>query len=119
MRKMFSENQIKSIVNQGIESGEISGGTKLYKHIAWDSDELNCLIIICNKNEQFNLSNAISLDNSEQGIISITYYDDNAGAYTDCGAATWTENTLSITTTDGEQSITAEQSAESYSIQAL
>ena len=32
MRKMFSENQIKNIVNQGIESGEISGGTKLYKH---------------------------------------------------------------------------------------
>ena len=23
MRKMFSENQIKSIVNQGIESGEV------------------------------------------------------------------------------------------------
>ena len=32
MRKMFSEKQIKNIVNQGIESGEISGGTKLYLH---------------------------------------------------------------------------------------
>ena len=33
MRKMFSENQIKSIVNQGIESGDIQVGTKLYRHV--------------------------------------------------------------------------------------
>lgn len=35
MRRMFSEKQVKDLVNQGIEDGEISipsGGTKLYKH---------------------------------------------------------------------------------------
>ena len=32
MRKMFSQNQIKNIVNEGIEAGEINAGTKLYKH---------------------------------------------------------------------------------------
>lgn len=31
MRKMFSENQIKNIVNQGIESGEIKAGVNLKK----------------------------------------------------------------------------------------
>ena len=37
MRRMFSEKQVKELVNQGIEEGSIhipSGGTKLYKHSA-------------------------------------------------------------------------------------
>lgn len=41
MRRMFSENQIKNIVNQGIQEGEIQVGTKLYvrKYSCADQDQ--------------------------------------------------------------------------------
>ena len=35
MRRMYSENQLKEVVNKGIQSGDIeipSGGTQLYSH---------------------------------------------------------------------------------------
>ena len=32
MRRMYSENQLKEVVNKGIESGEIPSGGKLYRH---------------------------------------------------------------------------------------
>ena len=38
MRKMFSENQIKNIVNQGIESGEIKGENYLLTGYIFDMD---------------------------------------------------------------------------------
>ena len=50
MRRMFSEKQIKSLVNEGIESGEINGGTKLYLHeISFgvlDSSNLSTQILV-------------------------------------------------------------------------
>lgn len=32
MRRMYSENQLKEVVNKGIQEGAIQVGTKLYKH---------------------------------------------------------------------------------------
>ena len=44
MRKMFSENQIKNIINQGVQQGEIQVGTKLYLHnVVVDEKELQVL----------------------------------------------------------------------------
>ena len=69
MRKMFSENQIKSIVNQGIESGEISGGTKLYKHTIEleDADGNQYMFVLVNTdNTHYTIDSSI---NNDSGII--------------------------------------------------
>lgn len=48
MRKMYSENQVKEIVNKGIESGEIpipSGGTQLYQHKLIQTNTIYIIVI--------------------------------------------------------------------------
>ena len=74
---MFSENQIKNIVNQGIESGDISGGTKLYKHFI--TDGVNEINIISTSKEKYTeqLFEVMSND-----ILLIILYDD-ANSYSD------------------------------------
>ena len=51
---MFSENQIKNIVNEGIESGEISAGTKLYLHYLYDNTTDDSLYFITASNTPIN-----------------------------------------------------------------
>lgn len=62
MRRMYSEKQIKGIVNKGIEAGEIeipAGGTQLYKHIVTVGIEASFsveLMIISTKSTSYTLS---------------------------------------------------------------
>lgn len=86
MRKMFSENQIKNIVNQGIESGEISGGTKLYKHNvtvsgSFDEDDRKIVATILSKDAtQLNTKSALETFFREDKVLSVEnakFLDDN------------------------------------------
>lgn len=53
MRKMYSELEVIELVKQAISSGEISGGTKLYKHvIEFEVSGSPREIIVINKNNE-------------------------------------------------------------------
>ena len=112
MRKMFSENQIKNIVNQGIKSGEISGGTKLYRHtiILEDSNEITWTLVLIN-----NYPEQITTANYEHfyGIVQFSYSEDVNGiisyACTNndldmCIVISSNGQSVSITNVDGIQS---------------
>ena len=79
MRKMFSKNQIKEIVNQGIESGDVQVGTKLYEHsiyFEFDSDQSDTgltlpIYIISNNPNPYSL-NDFSVMLGHDGILSIS-----------------------------------------------
>lgn len=84
MRRMFSENQIKSLVNKGIEDGEISGGTKLYAHLIFDDSGTNGITIISNKKEKFTkekLKEGILYDASLGVLFMSVYRDDDSVEY--------------------------------------
>ena len=85
MRKMFSKNQIKDIVNQGIESGEISGGTKLYLHEIRINDVATYNIITTFKEEitydtDNLISSALAIDN-DNGYACVFDYDGDCFYY--------------------------------------
>ena len=51
MRKMYTEQEVVELIKQAISSGEISGGTKLYKHsidVKIENDFSISMIIISN-----------------------------------------------------------------------
>ena len=73
MRKMYSKNQIKEIIKKALESGEITGGTKLYKHtmnvIDTAVNEHNVVMISTLKEE---IENGEPLLDYLEGCISLT-----------------------------------------------
>ena len=80
MRKMYSENQIKKLVNDGIESGEIQvpGGTKLYHHsLRIESDYTYNISVISTQEEPYitPTDSALELQLCYQGVINI--FDDD------------------------------------------
>ena len=66
MRKMYSENQVKEIIKEAMESGEISGGTQLYKHYL----SLGFDIINNNTDRIDNLPTLASAVNSALALIN-------------------------------------------------
>ena len=59
MKKMYSEQEVVDLIKQAISSGEISGGTKLYKHtIVGTYEDVN--------SEEFTLNCVLINDSSEQ-----------------------------------------------------
>ena len=78
MRKMFSENQIKNIVNQGIESGEVNA-SKLYVHHIEANNDI--LMIVSTSSTPIDVAvNAqwIMFDNH---ILAIYYFYDTSSKW--------------------------------------
>lgn len=83
MRRMYSENQLKDVVNKGIQSGEIeipSGGTKLYKHTFTVANFIN-FVVYSNSNEP--ITSLTLLDAIIEGTESINYCIYGFGPATD------------------------------------
>ena len=98
MRKMFSENQIKSIVNQGIESGDVQVGTKLYKHTIEVETNDSWLTINC-------ITNNATID-TEYTIISFgDSIDENSGTHIYVLSLSIVSNTLEATYLDSDGAI--------------
>ena len=75
MRRMYSENQLKEVVNKGIQEGTIeipSGGTQLYKHIYSNQDFTEILTFISNKQD---------ILTDESNIVSCFNYDYGSGQF--------------------------------------
>ena len=78
MRKMYSKNQIENIVKDGMASGSIPSGTKLYKHTisltGTDTQERNLkFVIITDFNYQ--ISGNTHVSNEDNTFIIIFAYD--------------------------------------------
>ena len=98
MRKMFSKNQIKELavegVNEGISSGSVEVGTKLYLHNAYDNNG-DFHIIFISTNGESSGSSEESLGAVLEGCISIiALFDNTYGAGSQCGVMFDTDMTL-------------------------
>ena len=81
MRQMFSKKQIeelaKTSVNEGIESGEIQVGSKLYKHTIVDSDSGYTFILINDKPNTIDFSDYEGYDDFLDYLVNnivISFY---------------------------------------------
>ena len=101
MRKMFSKNQIKEIVNDGIQSGEIEIGTKLYLHeiSIIDDDIFEAVVTILSTKENIeqveDLLSAVIVSNTypdaDPVIVFKFYYD---GTYVNAKGIIATDGSL-------------------------
>lgn len=90
MKKMYSEQEVVELIKQALSSGEISGGTKLYKHfitVQMDDDSENSFGIISTQKNEY----------TDNVIVSI--FDDNVITLLDYGTNTLLVN-LSIVVGD-------------------
>lgn len=107
MRKMYSENQVKAIVKQGISSGEIKGGSKLYKyHIVYNDGNEIYINSTLKLNKIDSFGDIYNLwDKSNQGYV-ISALEQN-GIITDISNETssifYVDTTLGVTKIDLSQ----------------
>lgn len=82
MRRMYSEKQIKNLVNEGIEKGEIDGKLKIYLHKMQFKGNGNVVYFTCISNNSKDFSGAYNSSQFaklfENILIQIFYFTSNS-----------------------------------------
>ena len=78
MRRMYSENQLKEVVNKAIQSGEIEVGKKIYQHLLELTDGAQ-IYIYNNSNEKIDTLDGLDLMDSAVSLFPPMIYIDSVG----------------------------------------